>query len=87
MQANVLRLSGTLCFLDWAIQDDGPAEPERVDEGFMSAAARLACEYFWPHSRGALRQIGLSERHAILRRLFRNQSHRQNRGFDPRHPP
>jgi hypothetical protein len=55
VQANVLRLAGTLCFLDWAIKDNCPAEPQCVDEAFMSAAARLVCEYFWPHSRAALR--------------------------------
>ena len=71
VQANVLRLAGTLCFLDWAIKDDGSPEPQCVDEVFMSAAARLVCEYFWPHSRAALRQIGLSERHANLRRVLR----------------
>jgi hypothetical protein len=71
IQANVLRLGGTLCFLDWAIKDDGSPEPQRVDEVFVSAAARLACEYFWPHSRAALRQIGLSERHTSLRRALR----------------
>ena len=71
VQANVLRLAGTLCFLDWAIKDDGSPEPQCVDEVFMSAAARLVCEYFWPHSRAALRQIGLSERHTSLRRALR----------------
>jgi hypothetical protein len=67
----VLRLSGTLCFLDWAIKDDRSSEPERVDEILMSAACRLVCDYFWPHSRAALRQIGLSERHANSRRVLR----------------
>jgi hypothetical protein len=71
VQANFLRLAGTLCFLDWAIKDDGSLEPQCVDEVFVSAAARLACEYFWLHSRAALRQIGLSERHANLRRTLR----------------
>ena len=71
VQAHILRLAGTLCFLDWAIKDDGSPEPQCVDELFVSAAARLACEYFWPHSRAALRQIGLSERHASLRRALR----------------
>src|SRR5262249_12034798 len=28
-------------------------------------------DYFWPHSRAALRQIGLSERHANARRVLR----------------
>ncbi len=71
VQANVLRLAGTLCFLDWAIKDDGSPEPQCVDEVFMSAAARLVCEYFWPHSRAALCQIGLSEGHTSLRRALR----------------
>jgi hypothetical protein len=69
--AHVLRLSGTLCFLDWAIKDDGLPEPEHIDEIFMSAACRLVCEYLWLHSRAALRQIGLSERHANSRRVLR----------------
>src|SRR5262249_19173117 len=69
--AHVLRLSGTLCFLDWAIKDDESPEPKRVDEIFMSAACCLVCDYLWPHSRAALRQIGLSERHANSRRVLR----------------
>jgi len=61
-----------LCFLDWAIKDDESPEPKRVDEIFMSAACCLVCDYLWPHSRAALRQIGLSERrHANLRRVLR----------------
>ena len=32
---------------------------------------RLVRDYFWPHSRAALRQIGLNERHANARRLLR----------------
>lgn len=69
--AHVLRVAGTLCFLDWAFKDYGPVEPDEVDGTFMSAATRLVCEYFWPHSRAALRQIGLSERHANERRVLR----------------
>jgi hypothetical protein len=69
--AHVLRLAGTLCFLDWAIKDDGSAEPERIDAVFMSGAIRLVCDFFWPHSRAALRQIGWSERHVNSRRVLR----------------
>jgi hypothetical protein len=69
--AHVLRLAGTLCFLDWAIKDDGPAEPARIDVEFMSAAVRLVCDFFWPHSRAALGQIGRSERHLNSRRVLR----------------
>jgi hypothetical protein len=28
VQVNVLRTAGTLCFLDWAIKDDGTPEPQ-----------------------------------------------------------
>jgi hypothetical protein len=37
----------------------------------MVAAVRLVSEYFWPHARAALRQIGLSERHVNARRVLR----------------
>jgi hypothetical protein len=40
---------------------------------------RLVRDYFWPHSRAALRQIGLSERHANARRALRwIQAHRRS---------
>src|SRR4029077_6229172 len=38
---------------------------------FMSAAIRLAKEYFWPHARAALRQVGLTDRHRNARRALR----------------
>src|SRR5262249_18436118 len=73
--AQVLRLAGTLAYLDWARRTAGQAivvaEPNRIEAGFVDAAARLVREYFWPHSRAALRQIGLSERHANARRALR----------------
>jgi hypothetical protein len=37
----------------------------------MAAAVRLLCEYFWPHARAALRQVGLTDRHRHLRRALR----------------
>ena len=37
----------------------------------MIAAIRLWSEFFWPHARAALRQIGLSERHTNERRVLR----------------
>ena len=49
----------------------GGAEPERIEVEFVQAAVRLVRDYFWPHSRAALRQIGLNERHANARRLLR----------------
>jgi len=67
--AHVLRLAGTLCYLDWAME--GGSEPTAVTAGFMSSAVRLWHEYFWPHSRAALRQVGTTERHANARRALR----------------
>ena len=67
--AHVLRLSGTLCLLDWAMQG-GPI-PSEVGAGHMGAAIRLVREYFWPHARASLRQIGLTERHIHARRVLR----------------
>ena len=37
----------------------------------MSAAIRLVCDFFWPHSRAALLQIGWSERHVNSRPVLR----------------
>jgi hypothetical protein len=67
--AHVLRLAGTLTYLDWAVR--GGEEPSLVDDGFVNSAVRLVRDYFWPHSRAALRQIGLSQRHANARRVLR----------------
>src|SRR5262249_32076268 len=65
---HVLRLSGTLCYLDWAMQ--GGAEPHSIGQQYVEAAIRLWREYFWPHSRAALRQIGRTEKHTNARRAL-----------------
>ena len=41
---------------------------------------RLVRDYFWPHSRAALRQVGLSARHANARRVLRwlQKNHRDD---------
>ena len=46
-------------------------EPDEVPEPCMVAATRLMQDYFWPHARAALRQIGLTDRHRHLRRVLR----------------
>jgi hypothetical protein len=66
---HVLRLAGTLAYLDWAMR--GGSEPEMIDAQFVHSAIRLVRDYFWPHARAALRQIGLSERHVNARRVLR----------------
>ena len=64
MPAHALRLSGTLAYLDWAMI--GGPQPEEIDERHMGAAERLLRDYFWPHARAALRQIGLTDKHKIF---------------------
>jgi Protein of unknown function (DUF3987) len=66
---HVLRLSGTLAYLDWAMA--GGTEPQSVGKQYVEAAIRLWREYFWPHSQAALRQIGLTEDHTNARRTLR----------------
>jgi hypothetical protein len=81
-ETQVLRLAGTLAYMAWAILVGVPSsdgvngiaralEPKTIDEKYVTAAIRLWREYFWPHARAALRQIGLSERHADARRTLR----------------
>jgi hypothetical protein len=81
-ETQVLRLAGTLAYMAWAISLATPSssgvegiagalEPNTIDEQFMVAAIRLWREYFWPHARAALRQIGLSGRHTNARRVLR----------------
>jgi hypothetical protein len=81
-ETQVLRLAGTLAYMAWAISLGESAldglegitralEPKTIEEPFMIAAVQLWREYFWPHARAALRQIGLSERHANARRVLR----------------
>jgi hypothetical protein len=69
--AHVLCLGGTLCLLDWAIRCTEGTPPTSIDAKYMVAAVRLIREYFWPHARTALRQIGLTERHVNARRVLR----------------
>jgi hypothetical protein len=72
--AHVLRLAGTLAYLDWARRTAGQpivvAEPHKIEKQFLDGAVRLVRDYFWPHARSALRQIGLSEHHANARKVL-----------------
>jgi hypothetical protein len=65
---HVLRLSGTLAYLDWAML--GGAEPQPIGQQYVEAAVRLWRDYFWPHSRAALRQIRLTQKHTNARRAL-----------------
>jgi hypothetical protein len=68
-QAHALRLAGTLEFLGWAFA--GGDEPKQIGLQSIEAATRLTLDYFWPHSRASLRQIGLSEKHVNARRVLK----------------
>src|SRR5262249_10366944 len=46
-------------------------EPRVIDLQFMRDAIRLWRDFFWPHARAAMRQIGLSDRHRNARRVLR----------------
>jgi hypothetical protein len=49
----------------------GGLEPQAIEEPYMAAAIRLWRDYFWPHARAALRQVGLTDRHRNARRVLR----------------
>jgi len=48
----------------------GGAEPQSIAEQYVEAAVQLWRDYFSPHSRAALRQIGLTEKHTNARRAL-----------------
>jgi hypothetical protein len=79
-ETHLLRLAGTLAYLCWADASSSAnglasisadLEPCEIDLQFMIDAVRLMQEYFWPHARAALRQIGLTDRHRHIRRILR----------------
>jgi hypothetical protein len=63
---HVLRIAGTLCYMDWAMAAS-ENEPANLHCKYIKAATRLTVDYLWPHTRACLRQIGLSQRHADAR--------------------
>jgi hypothetical protein len=80
-ETHVLRLAGVLAYMTWAIAlGTGPGglnsitkalEPETIAKEFMTNAIRLWRQFFWPHARAAMRQIGLTDRHKYARRVLR----------------
>jgi len=68
--SQVLRLAGTLAFMSWA-GSVGTPKPERIERKYLEAAIRIWRDYFWPHSRAALRQIGLADDDAPARRVLK----------------
>jgi hypothetical protein len=68
--SQVLRLSGTLAYMSWC-WNVGSAEPQYIEREFVESAIRVWKDYLWPHSRAALRQIGITDKHANLRRVLK----------------
>jgi hypothetical protein len=46
-------------------------EPKTIAKEFMADAIRLWREFFWPHARAAMGQIGLTDRHKNARRVLK----------------
>ena len=67
--AHVLRLAGTLAFLDWSWT--GGPEPQAIEQRHIEGAVTLFRDYYWPHARAALRQMGITDKHADARRVLR----------------
>jgi uncharacterized protein DUF3987/bifunctional DNA primase/polymerase-like protein len=66
---HVLRLSGAMCFLEWAWT--GGAEPQAIEARHVGSAVLLWKGYLWPHGRAALRLVGLSDKHGHARTVLR----------------
>jgi hypothetical protein len=66
----VIRLAGTLALMSWAA-NAGFAKPQKIERPFVEAAIRIWRDYFWPHSRAALCQLGITKRHATHRRVLK----------------
>ena len=67
--AHVLRLAGTLAFLEWSWT--GGPEPQAIEQRHIEGAVTLFRDYYWPHARAALRQMGSTDKHADARRVSR----------------
>jgi Protein of unknown function (DUF3987) len=81
-ETHVLRLAGVLSYMAWAIAlgtssangldaITASLEPKTIDKKFVADAIRLWRDFFWPHARAAMRQIGLTDRHKNARRVLR----------------
>ena len=67
--SQVLRLSATLALMDWAWCGGPP--PSVVEAASLESAVQLWRGYFWPHAVAAVRQVGVSDRHADARKVLR----------------
>jgi hypothetical protein len=75
---HVLRLAGTLAYLEWAAAArrsgleavTASLEPNEISFYAMRGAINLVQEYFWSHARASLRQIGLTDDLKSIRRAL-----------------
>ena len=84
-QTHILRLAGTLAFMDWAMPAPtassnradfnailkNAAEPSEIGLRFIAAAIRMWDQYFWPHALAAVRLMGTTDRHKNCRRALK----------------
>ncbi len=56
--------------MSWA-GSTGTPKPKQIELEYLEAAIRIWRDYFWPHSRTALRQIGLADDDALARRVLK----------------
>ena len=68
--SQVLRLAGTIALLEWAWSGE-TADLVEVGAPSLNAAIEVWSDYFWPHSRACLRQVGVTKSHADARRVLR----------------
>jgi len=66
--AQVLRIAGTLAMLEWSW--GGGPEPGSVELRHLDGAINLWRDYFWPHSRAALRQMRAAQRQSLERKVL-----------------
>ena len=66
--AQVLRIAGTVAMLDWSW--NGGPEPSSIERCHLDGAVVLWRDYFWPHSRAAIRQMGTTRRRSLERRVL-----------------
>jgi hypothetical protein len=58
--------------LDHFVKDSDKTAPRaKTLSHYLIKIARLIRDYFWPHARAALRQIGLTDRHKHVRKILR----------------
>jgi uncharacterized protein DUF3987 len=80
-ETTVLRLTGVLAYLDWSLSSIASTGLDRIKDGlepgtiakkYLVAAIKLWRDFFWPHAKACLRQIGLSDKHKDARAVLKH---------------